>query len=193
MVPFDPFGPGGPGGPARCFPVFCMMLSWNTYMQSYHLKIRHISTRLLAMHLFDNIIPNYRCKSQFSQGIRSTCICSSIRKHSLENSSKYVTLTVNVFFFFFMLIGFLLGCFPFVRTDRQDPSLRNENFTINQNYPARSVKYWIECTKKMVFPRKLLKDHFIFKLTGPAMVRPASSDSSFHCHYRDCVLSSLFL
>ena len=116
------------------------MLSRNTYMQSYHLKIRHISTRLLAMHLFDNIIPNYRCKSQFSQGIRSTCICSSIHKHSPENSSKYVTLTVNVFFFFFMLIGFLLGCFPFVRTDRQDPSLRNENFTINQNYPARSVK-----------------------------------------------------
>ena len=33
-----------------------------------------------------------------------------------------------------------LGLFPFVRTDRPDPFLRNENFTINQNYPARSVK-----------------------------------------------------
>ena len=33
-----------------------------------------------------------------------------------------------------------LGRFPFVRTDQPDPSLRNENFTINQNYPARSVK-----------------------------------------------------
>ena len=30
--------------------------------------------------------------------------------------------------------------FPFFRTDRPDPSRRNENFTINQNYPARSVK-----------------------------------------------------
>ena len=27
-----------------------------------------------------------------------------------------------------------------VRTDRPDPSRRNENFAINQNYPARSVK-----------------------------------------------------
>ena len=34
----------------------------------------------------------------------------------------------------------VLGRFPFVRTDQPDPSLRNENFTINQNHPARSVK-----------------------------------------------------
>ena len=33
-----------------------------------------------------------------------------------------------------------LRLFPFFRTDRPDPSRRNENFTINQNYPARSVK-----------------------------------------------------
>ena len=37
-----------------------------------------------------------------------------------------------------------LGRFPFVRTDRLDPSSRNENFTVNQNYPAMSVISWIE-------------------------------------------------
>ena len=30
--------------------------------------------------------------------------------------------------------------FPFVRPDRPDNSRHNENFTFNQNYPARSVK-----------------------------------------------------
>ena len=34
----------------------------------------------------------------------------------------------------------ILGRFPFVRTERPDPSRRNENFTINQSYPTRSVK-----------------------------------------------------
>ena len=34
---------------------------------------------------------------------------------------------------------FILGRFPFVRTDKPDLSSRNENFTFNQNYPARSV------------------------------------------------------
>ena len=33
-----------------------------------------------------------------------------------------------------------LGRFPFVRTDRPDPSRSNENFTFDQNYPTRSVK-----------------------------------------------------
>ena len=69
--------------------------------------------------------------------------------------------------------------FPFVKTDRPDPSSRNKNFTFNQNYPARSVKSWMVCTKKIVFffQQKLLeKADFIFKLTGPAVVRPASSD-----------------
>ena len=33
-----------------------------------------------------------------------------------------------------------LGRFSFVRTDQPDPSLHNENFTVNQKYPARSVK-----------------------------------------------------
>ena len=33
------------------------------------------------------------------------------------------------------------GRFPFVRTDRPDHSRNNENFTSNQNYPARSVKF----------------------------------------------------
>ena len=36
--------------------------------------------------------------------------------------------------------GIYLGCFPFVRMDRPDHSHLNENFTFNQNYPARSVK-----------------------------------------------------
>ena len=66
----------------------------------------------------------------------------------------------------------ILRVLPFVKTDRQAPSRRNENFTFNQNYPARSVKYWIVCTKKMVFPQKLLKRPFHFQTdwsgNGPA-------------------------
>ena len=61
---------------------------------------------------------------------------------------------------------------PFVQSERPAPSRRNENFTFNQNYPARSVKYWIVCTKKMVFPQKLLKRPFHFQTdwsgNGPA-------------------------
>ena len=34
----------------------------------------------------------------------------------------------------------VLGCFPFVRTDRPDHSRSNENFTFNQNFSTRSVK-----------------------------------------------------
>ena len=70
------------------------------------------------------------------------------------------------------------GHFPFARTDRPDHSRRNENFTFNQNYPARSVKSLIVCTKEMVFQQKLLEKStfFIVKMTGPAMVQPASSD-----------------
>ena len=71
----------------------------------------------------------------------------------------------------------LLGRLPFVRSDRSDHSRRNDNFRFNQNSPARSVKSWIVCTKEMIFQQKLLKKaYFIFKLTGRAMVRPASSD-----------------
>ena len=71
----------------------------------------------------------------------------------------------------------ILGCFPFVRTDRPGHSLRNENFTLNQSYPARSVKSQIVITKEIVFHQKLMeKAYFIFKMTGTAMVQPASSD-----------------
>ena len=56
-----------------------------------------------------------------------------------------------------------LRVLPFVQTERPAPSRRNENFTFNQNYPAKSVKYWIVCTKKMVFPQKLLKRPFHFQ------------------------------
>ena len=74
--------------------------------------------------------------------------------------------------------SFVQGGFPFVRTNRPDHSSHNENFTFNQNYPARSVKSLIVCTKEMVFQQKLLEKStfFIVKMTGPAMVRPASSD-----------------
>ena len=62
-------------------------------------------------------------------------------------------------------------------TDQPDHSFRNENFTFNQHYPARSVKSWIEYTKEMVFQQKLFeKAFFIVKMTGPAIVRPCSSD-----------------
>ena len=44
----------------------------------------------------------------------------------------------------------------------------NENFTITQNYPARSVKSLIACMKEMVLQRKPLeKTDFIVKITGP--------------------------
>ena len=76
-----------------------------------------------------------------------------------------------------MPFSLLLGRLPFVRSDRSDHSRRNDNFPFNQNSPARSVKSWIVCTKEMIFQQKLLKKaYFIFKLTGRAMVRPASSD-----------------
>ena len=67
--------------------------------------------------------------------------------------------------------------FPFVRTDRPDHSSHDKNFAFNQNYPARSVRSQIACTKEMVFlPQLLKKAFFIVKMTGRVMVRPASSD-----------------
>ena len=76
-----------------------------------------------------------------------------------------------------MLFSLLLGRLPFVSTDRPDHSRRNDNFPFNQNSPARSVKSWIVFTKGDGFSAKTLgKSHFIFKLTGRAMVRPSSPD-----------------
>ena len=76
-----------------------------------------------------------------------------------------------------MLFSLLLGRLPFVRTDRPDHSRRNDNFLFNQNSPGRLVKSWIVFTKGDGFSAKTLgKSHFIFKLTGRAVVRPASSD-----------------
>ena len=73
-----------------------------------------------------------------------------------------------------------LGRFPFVRTDRPDHSSRDLYFLFNQHYPARSVKLYIASTKEMVFSKKkkklLEKVYFIVKMTGTAMVKPASSD-----------------
>ena len=59
-----------------------------------------------------------------------------------------------------------------------NPYRRNENFTINQNYPARSVKSCeIVCRKEMDFQQKPLeKSRFIAKMSGSAMMRPASSE-----------------
>ena len=45
----------------------------------------------------------------------------------------YVVIIVSFFQFF------VLGHFPFVRTDRPDHSHRNENFTLYQNYPTTLV------------------------------------------------------
>ena len=60
--------------------------------------------------------------------------------------------------------------FSFVRTDRPDHSRCNENFTFNQNHPARLVKSYIVCMKDMVFLQKLLvKAYFVIKMTGPAI------------------------
>ena len=60
---------------------------------------------------------------------------------------------------------------------RQDVPFHNENVTFNESYPARSVKCEIVYTKEIVFHKKLLeKAYFIFKMSGAAMVLPASSD-----------------
>lgn len=37
---------------------------------------------------------------------------------------------------------FLLGCFPFVRTECPDNSFRKEHFTFSQNCPNRSVDFY---------------------------------------------------
>ena len=78
------------------------------------------------------------------------------------------------------IICSFLGCFPFVRTERPDHSRHIENFTFNQNYPSRSVKSWIVCTKEMVFSKNSWKK--LLSLSkwlqwsghGPTMVRPWS-------------------
>ena len=49
-----------------------------------------------------------------------------------------------------------LGCFPFVKTDRPGHSCRNEKFTFNQSYPAKSVKSYVACMKEIVFHKKKL-------------------------------------
>ena len=61
--------------------------------------------------------------------------------------------------FSFLCFNTNLECFPFVRTDRPDHSYHNENFSCNQNYPARSewVKSWIVCIKERVFSKHSLK------------------------------------
>ena len=54
-----------------------------------------------------------------------------------------------------------------------------QNFTFNQNYPARSVGSQISCMKEMGWGfNKTLgkKTFFIVKMTGPAMVLSACSD-----------------
>ena len=43
--------------------------------------------------------------------------------------------------FYFLCFNTNLECFLFVRTDRPDHFYHNENFTFNQNYPARSLSH----------------------------------------------------
>ena len=60
-------------------------------------------------------------------------------------------------------------------TSQTIPVAMRISFLINS--PNRSVKFQNVCTKEMVFQQKLLeKAYFIFKLSGRAMVRAASSD-----------------
>ena len=60
-----------------------------------------------------------------------------------------------------------LGRFPFVRTERPDRSLRNENFTFNKKLSSQIIG----CTKEIIFQQNLLeKAYFIFKLTGRTKV-----------------------
>ena len=68
-------------------------------------------------------------------------------------------------------------CFLFV-TDWPDHSYHNENFTFNQNYPARSVSHILNSLHyRDSFQQTLFeKANFIFKLTGPIMVQPPITD-----------------
>ena len=80
--------------------------------------------------------------------------------------------------FDFLCFNTNLECFLFVRTDRPDHFYHNENFTFNQNYPARSLSHilnslhWRDSFQQTLFE----KANFIFKLTGSIMVRPPTTD-----------------
>ena len=69
------------------------------------------------------------------------------------------------------------GCFPFVRTVPPSLSSHNENFTFNQSYPARLVKSCSIHEGDGFWSKKYLeKAYFVLKITGLAMIWPASSD-----------------
>ena len=87
--------------------------------------------------------------------------------------SASFTLRIN-----FLCFNTNLVCSLFVRTDRPDHSYHNENFTFNQNYPARSVSHILNSLHyRDSFQQTLFeKANFIFKLTGPIMVQPPITD-----------------
>ena len=71
-------------------------------------------------------------------GIGSEFSCKKLERKLVSSRNSFSSPLIFMAVFFFFLI--YLGCFPFVRTDRPGHSLRNENCTFNQSYPARSVK-----------------------------------------------------
>ena len=75
------------------------------------------------------------------------------------SSASFILIRFN-----FLCFNTNLECFPFVRTDQPDHSYHNENFSCNQNYPARSewVKSWIVCIKETVFSKHFLKKPISF-------------------------------
>ena len=90
-------------------------------------------------------------------------------------SIQFQGRSLNLNYYSLKLVAcFSLGRFPFIRTDQPDHPSQNKNFTFNQNYPVRSVRSQLAYTKEMVFQQNSW--NFIVKMTGPAMVRPASSD-----------------
>ena len=120
---------------------------------------------------------------QSSQGTRKLKTTQIFKKYMnyLKKKVDGSWCCENYCWFNFMSRCGYYGSFPFVRTDRPDPSRGNENFTINQNYPARFVKSYMACRKEMVFRQKPLENvDCIVKMT----VRPASSDkwkASYQC------------
>ena len=92
-----------------------------------------------------------------------------------------------------------LGCFPFVRTHQPAIPIVTR---IKTDHPHQSdTKYYAQ---RLIFQQKLLeKAYFIAKMSGPAMVQPASSDiwkaplvslsTAIALHLMRTVYSSIFL
>ena len=83
-----------------------------------------------------------------------------------------------------------LGHFPFVRTDQPDHFRRNDNLTLNQNYPSRSINFEIVYGDG-VSAKTHRKASFIVEMTVPAMVRLPWVPEAFYARFPVSVKSKL--